>query len=140
MVIIVKEIVGMRFEKSHLFIAAALLWGVPGIIVAARGVIAYTKLPSIEWWLFAITLAVLASFYMMFRRIVARYSARIEGLTEPCSIWDTFPRHGWVLIFFMMGLGITLRFIQIPTEFFASFYSGLGPMLILAALRFLRRA
>lgn len=130
----------MRFKKSHLFITAALLWGVPGIIVAARGIIAYTKLPAIDWWMFAITLAVIAAFYMMFTRIVAQYSARIEGLSEPCSIWDTFPRHGWVIVFFMMGLGITLRLIHIPTEFFASFYSGLGPMLILAALRFLRRA
>ena len=36
-------------------------------------------------------------------------------------------------------LGIALRFIPgIPAEFTASFYSGLGPMLLVAALRFIR--
>ncbi len=39
--------------------------------------------------------------------------------------------------FFMMGLGIALKHIpQIPSAFTASFYSGLGPMLLISAFRF----
>ncbi len=130
----------MRYKKSHLFLTAALIWGVPGIIITTKGVRAYTQLPSAEWWLFLITLAVLISFHMIFSRVVAKYSAHIENCTEPCSLWNTFPSHGWVLILFMMGLGISLRFIQgVPIGFFASFYSGLGPMLLLSAVRFLKK-
>ena len=51
-----------------------------------------------------------------------------------------FINFSYMLILFMMGLGVSLRYIQgIPVEFFASFYSGLGPMLLLSAFRFLRR-
>jgi hypothetical protein len=38
----------------------------------------------------------------------------------------------------MSCLGIALKFIDgIPAEFTASFYSGLGPMLVFAACRFI---
>ena len=130
----------MKSEKSHLFLTAALIWGVPGVIIMTKGVMAYAQLHSRQWWLLAITLAVIAAFHQMFRRVVAKYSAHIEGLTAPYPIWKTFPLTGWLLMLFMMSLGMSLRHIQgIPTEFFASFYSGLGPMLLLSAVRFLRR-
>ncbi len=132
--------VAMKSEKSHLFLTAALIWGVPGVIITTKGVMAYAQLHSRAWWLLAITLAVLAAFHLMFRRVVAKYLAHIEGLTAPYPIWKTFPLTGWLLMLFMMSLGMSLRHIQgIPTEFFASFYSGLGPMLLLSASRFLRR-
>ena len=47
---------------------------------------------------------------------------------------------GWILVLFMMGLGISLKFIPgVPTEFFATFYCGLGPALIAAAAKFLSK-
>ena len=81
----------------------------------------------------------LAGFYMMFTRIVDRYSTRIAALPQTASVWQTFPLRGWILIVCMTCLGIVLKHIPaVPAEFTASFYSGLGPMLLLAALRFLR--
>ena len=86
------------------------------------------------WWLLLITLGVLAGFYFMFKGIVDRYSARISSLPEKTSLWHTFPLRGWILIVCMTCLGIALKFIPgIPKEFTASFYSGLGPMLVMAA-------
>lgn len=50
------------------------------------------------------------------------------------------PLKGWVLVIFMMCLGISLKFIPgIPTEFFASFYPGLGTALIVAGATFLTK-
>ncbi|MCR5017320.1 MAG: hypothetical protein K6A64_00800 [Bacteroidales bacterium] len=90
------------------------------------------------WWLLLITAGVLVGFFFMFKRIVDRYSKRISSLPEKTSIWQTFPLRGWILIVFMTCLGITLRFVPgIPPAFTASFYSGLGPMLIFAACRFI---
>ena len=126
------------FEKIGIYDIMGL-W-MPGVIITTKGMMAYAQLHSRAWWLLAITLAVLAAFHLMFRRVVAKYSAHIEGLTAPYPIWKTFPLTGWLLVLFMMSLGMSLRHIQgIPTEFFASFYSGLGPMLLLSASRFLRR-
>ena len=126
-------------KRKTLFTVAAVLWGIPGIIVTAKGFSAYREQsPDEIWWLLMITAAVLASFFLMFRRIVARYCQRIDSLPDKVKIWHAFPVRGWILIVFMMGLGITLKHIPyIPSAFTASFYSGLGPMLIVAAVRFL---
>ena len=90
------------------------------------------------WWLLLITICVLSGFFLMFRKIVNRYCRRIASLPENVKIWQTFPTRGWVLLIFMMGLGIALKHIPgIPSSFTASFYTGLGPMLVFSSLRFM---
>ena len=127
-------------KKNNLYVAAAAIWGIPGIMISIKGIKAYMTQPSDDlWWLILITIAVIISFFFMFRKIVDRYCRRIASLAEKVSIWQTFPVRGWALIVFMMCLGIVLKHIpQIPTAFTASFYSGLGPMLVVAAIRFIR--
>ena len=129
-------------KQKHLFYLAALIWGIPALIVTAKGIAAYTHIASHDlWWLLLVSGGVFAAFTLMFRGIVNRYSARIDSLEGKLQLWQTFPLRGWILILFMMGLGMTLRFIpNIPLEFTASFYSGLGPALIVAAIRFATRA
>ena len=39
----------------------------------------------------------------------------------------------------MMCLGMALKIIGVPTAFTASFYSGLGPALLIAAILFLKK-
>ncbi len=127
-------------NKKNLYCIAALIWGIPGIIITVKGIRAYlTMAPQQLWWLLLITAAVLVSFYMMFSRIVDRYSARIAAQPQKTTVWQTFPLRGWILIVCMSCLGIVLKHIPaVPAAFTASFYSGLGPMLLFAALRFLR--
>ena len=125
-------------NRKHLYIVASLIWGIPGIIITSKGIFAYTMQPSDDlWWLLLITAAVLTGFFLMFRGIVDRYCDRISSLPDKVTIWQTFPTRGWILIVFMMGLGIVLKHIPaIPSSFTASFYSGLGPMLLLSSFRF----
>ena len=126
-------------DRKFLYYIAATLWGIPGIIITVKGFRAYLKMPSQKlWWLMLITALVLAGFFMMFRKIVDKYSARIATQPQETSFWQAFPLRGWILIVCMSCLGIALRFIPgIPAEFTASFYSGLGPMLVFAACRFI---
>lgn len=126
-------------KKIHLFITAAIIWGIPGFTLTIKGISAYIVQPKSDlWWLLLITLLVLISFFFMFRKIVNRYSDRIMNLTEPNNLLQTFPPQGWILLLFMMGLGISLKYIpNIPLAFTACFYSGLGSMLILSAIKFL---
>jgi len=126
-------------NKTNLYFIAALIWGIPGIIVSVKGIRAYLTLsPGNLWWLLLITAAVIAGFYLMFSRIVDRYSARIASLPQKTSLWQTFPLRGWILVVCMTCLGILLKYIPgIPMSFTASFYSGLGPMLVIAAFRFI---
>ena len=120
------------------YIVAAVIWGIPGINIAIKGLRTYMLMkPENLWWLMLVTVAVSVFFFFIFRRVVRKYSERIDSLPDRVMIWQIFPPQGWILLVFMMGLGITLKYIPgIPMSFTASFYSGLGPMLIVAALRF----
>lgn len=126
-------------NKNALYYVAAALWGVPGVIISVKGVKAYMLMPAHSlWWLMLITVFVLVSFFFMFRGAVDKYSALIAAQPQKTSLWHTFPLRGWALIIFMLCLGISLKFIPgLPMEFTASFYSGLGPMLLFAAFRFM---
>lgn len=126
-------------DKNALYYIAAALWGVPGVIISVKGVKAYMLMPAHSlWWLMLITVLVLACFFFMFRGAVDKYSALIAAQPQKTSLWHTFPLRGWALIIFMLCLGISLKFIPgLPMEFTASFYSGLGPMLLFAAFRFM---
>lgn len=125
-------------KRSVLYVVAAIVWGVPGVIITHKGISAYfTQCENDLWWLLPITFCVLVGFYFIFRRVVAKYSAHIASQPEQTAIWYTFPLRGWVLIIFMMGLGMSMKILEPSTQFIASFYSGLGSMLILSSIRFL---
>lgn len=128
-------------NKRFLYLIAAIIWGFPGIMITIKGIRAYTTMPNNEiWWLLLITAGVLAGFIIMFRRIVDRYCALIDAEPEKTTILHTFPLRGWILIACMMSLGIALKFMPwIPAEFTASFYSGLGPALVIASVRFCKK-
>lgn len=125
-------------KRNNLFYVAAAIWGIPGVIITIKGISAYTRMPAGNlWWLILITLVVLMGFFIMFHRIVVKYSRLINALPENTSILKTFPLKGWILIIFMMCLGMALKFFPgIPEAFTASFYSGLGPALLYSAFLF----
>lgn len=129
--------------KRHLLLTNAIIWGAPGIKILLTGIQSYLALwPSRNIIFLALgTVLVLAGFIAMFRKIVKKYSDRIMDFPEEKkSIFAFLSTKGYILIIFMMCLGISLIFIPgVPTEFFASFYCGLGPALIIAAAQFLSR-
>lgn len=126
-------------RRAYSFIIAAAIWGIPGINIAIKGLRTYMLMrPGDLWWLMLVTVAVSVFFFIIFRRVVRKYSERIVSLPDSVMIWRVFPPKGWILLAFMMSMGITLKYIpSVPMAFTASFYSGLGPMLIVAATRFL---
>ena len=126
-------------SRRYSYILSAAIWAIPGINMTIKGVEAYMLMSHDDlWWLMLITAVVTAFFFIIFCRVSRKYSERIASLPDRVMIWQIFPPKGWVLLVFMMGLGITLKYCPaVPMSFTASFYSGLGPMLIVAALRFL---
>ena len=128
----------MRVGRRWLFLLAALIWGFPGAVITSKGVAAYGGVAGEQmWWHLAITAVVLLGFGFMFGRIVARYTAHIRSLPERVTPLRMFPRKGWVLLGVMMCLGGVLRLAPfVPNAFIASFYSGLGPMLLVSSAKF----
>lgn len=129
-------------KKHFLYLIAAIIWGIPGVIITIKGIKTYTTMPGDElWWLLLITAGVITGFIWMFRHIVEKYCALIAAEPDKTTILHTFPLRGWILVIGMSCLGMALKFIPfIPAEFTASFYSGLGPALIIAAILFIKHS
>lgn len=127
--------------KRHLLLANAIVWGAPGIKVLVTGIQSYIAIwPSKIIICLALgTVATIAVFNWMFSFFVKKYTKRIlEFPEEKKSLLAFLPVKGWIMVIFFMCLGISLKFIPgVPTEFFASFYPGLGTALIVAGATFL---
>ena len=142
-----------RVRTRHLLAINGLMWTAIGTKIAITGVSHYVRLfsgssdtpvscpPNALFWMVPLSILVFAAFYMMFTGVVRKYSARILSMTEErVGIWRTFSLKGYLIIAFMISLGIGLKHIPgIPDKFFAWFYCGLGPGLLSAGIRFLLR-
>ena len=131
-----------KVRKIHLLAINGLLWTAIGTKISITGLQNYlTTPPGKLWWMIPASLLVFAGFYRMFTGIVRKYSERIHALPGPKEpIYKTFGLKGYLIIAFMITLGISLKYIPgIPAPFFAWFYLGLGPGLLSAGIRFLLR-
>lgn len=129
-----------KVRKIHLLAVNGLLWTAIGTKIAVTGVVNYLKTePGKLGWMIPLSLLVFTGFFMMFTGIVRKYSERIHALPGPREpIYKTFSLKGYLIIAFMITLGITLKYIPgIPLSFFAWFYLGLGTGLLSAGIRFL---
>lgn len=129
--------------KRYLLLANAIVWGVPGVKVFLTGLKSYFLLDTSAPLILLLlgSALVLCCFLILFNKIVNKYSNRIISFQQQKeSLLYFLPLKGWILVIFMMGLGITLKHIPcIPVEFFACFYCGIGPALTTAAIIFLYR-
>lgn len=133
---------GFKVRKVHLLAVNGLMWTAIGTKISITGIDHYRLMPAGRlWWMLPLSLLVFLGFYRMFTGIVRKYAERIHALPgEKESIFKTFSLKGYLVIAFMVSLGITLKFIPgIPESFFAWFYLGLGPGLLSAGIRFLLR-
>lgn len=131
----------LKIPTKYLLLVNGLLWTAIGTRIALIGIDYYQRLECISWWYLLLSAVVFAGFWFMFTGVVRRYSQRIMTMTEPrTSIFRTFSVKGYIIIAFMITLGITLKRIpQIPDSFIAWFYCGLGPGLLSAGIRFIVR-
>lgn len=130
-------------NREHLLLMQVLVWLAPGIVITRKGIMALLTVaethPERVWWLVVIAVTVVILFSLMFNNFIKRYTARILSFPErKKSLFAFFDLRGYILIFFMMGLGISLKYIPgMPLEFFAGFYPGLGMALFIAGVRYL---
>ena len=130
-----------KIPTKHLILVNGILWSAIGIKIFITGLQYYLREPQVRWWWILLSLLVFSGFYAMFSGIVAKYAARIEAMPSPkTSVFRTFSIKGYIIIAFMITLGITLKRIeQVPDSFIAWFYCGLGPGLLSAGIRFVLR-
>ncbi len=115
---------------------SALVWLWAGYSVLRIGVAEYS--PFVGPVAFALTALVFAPFFVMFQKLARKNRVRISNMpTERNNPLTFFTVRSYVIIAFMMTLGIVLRSIPaVPRFFIAFFYVGLGSALLLAGVSY----
>ena len=123
---------------------AGLVWLAAGVNILRIGVKAALALigggAGRTALMIVLAAAIFCAFHWMFSRIVTKHTARIRGYETKQPFWRFFDGKSYLLMAFMMTLGITLRRSGfVPEYFFTWFYTGLGTALSIAGIRFLIR-
>ena len=115
---------------------SALVWLWAGYSVLRIRVAEYS--PFVGPVAFALTALVFAPFFVMFQKLARKNRVRISNMpTERNNPLTFFTVRSYVIIAFMMTLGIVLRSIPaVPRFFIAFFYVGLGSALFLAGVSY----
>lgn len=123
----------MRISKKWLIVTNGILWMVAGANILRIGIQSILTIHSLVWLL---CIPIFIAFYTMFAKIISKNSKRILSLnSEKARLYQFLTLKGYLIIAFMMTLGITLRKLgSIPESFFAFFYTGLGSALFFAGL------
>ena len=128
-------------NKQILLITAGAVWITAGINILRIGII--TWLNNSQDWMFKIgeaTVVFLLFFILIFKRLYYKHTRRIDEKkkTRNC-LFSFFDVKSWIIMIFMISLGITIRsFHLLPDSFISVFYTGLSIALILTGILFIR--
>ncbi|MCC8096918.1 MAG: hypothetical protein LIP05_17300 [Tannerellaceae bacterium] len=128
----------MRSYRTYLILTAGLVWILAGVKILRIGLSTWnTREPFLEFhMLYAGIIFIL--FFLMFQRTLSKNIQRILQIERTGNPLAFFDLKGWAIMFFMIGLGITVRNYQLlPPAFIAPFYSGLSFALFLTGLTYL---
>ena len=128
-------------NRQFLLITAGIVWIIAGANILRIGIV--TWINSTQDWMFKIgeaTVVFLLFFVFIFRKLYYKHTRRIEEKKEdkncPFSFFDV---KSWIMMVFMIALGITIRSLHLlPDSFISVFYTGLSIVLILTGILFIR--
>lgn len=115
-------------NRQVLLITAGIVWIVAGANILRIGIV--TWLNDSQYWLFKVgeaTVVFLLFFVLVFRKLYYKHTRRIEQKKKekncPFSFFDA---KGWIVMCFMIAMGITIRTLHLlPDTFISVFYTGL---------------
>ena len=127
-------------NRQFLLITAGIVWIIAGTNILRIGIV--TWMNSTQDWMFKIgeaTVVFLLFFVFIFRKLYYKHTRRIEEKKEdkncPFSFFDV---KSWIIMVFMIALGITIRSLHLlPDSFISVFYTGLSIALILTGILFI---
>ena len=130
----------MKVKKNILYLLAGLFWLIAGVNVDRIGL---DVMHDPESRLFVFLTLVLIIFFLFFQfifaRIVKENVSRIEQLDDDqVPFWQFMDKKGYIIMTFMITLGVTVRYLNLLPDFFISFfYIGLGGALTLTAFKYI---
>lgn len=132
----------MRYgvNRQVLLITAGIVWILAGANILRIGIV--TWLNDSQCWLFKTceaTVVFLLFFILVFRGLYYKHTRRIEQKkNEKNCPFAFFDAKGWIVMTFMIAVGITVRtFHLLPDSFISVFYTGLALALIVTGVLFI---
>lgn len=127
-------------NRQVLLITAGIVWIIAGANILRIGIT--TWLNNTQYWLFKsceTTVVFLLFFILVFRGLYYKHTRRIEQKkNEKNCPFAFFDAKGWIVMTFMISVGITVRtFHLLPDSFISVFYTGLALALIVTGILFL---
>ena len=127
----------MKVKKRTLLLIAGLVWLIAGFNVTRLGILSYGRVDK-TLYLYIFTILIFTIFGRMFFKMSEKHTKRILAYKEKRPFWNFFDLKSYLIMVFMMTMGIGLRASGMVPEFFiAFFYTGLGFALSLAGIVFI---
>lgn len=133
----------MNFKVTNkaLLLIAGATWIIAGANILRIGILCW--LSDTHHWIFKTaeaTIVFLIFFNLIFKKLYNKHTGRIckkANNNHPLSFFDL---RGWMIMFFMITLGVTVRRFQLlPNSFISVFYTGLSTALIITGILFFRK-
>ena len=127
-------------SKYWLIALAGLLWSIVGIMLCR---LAYIWLAAVNWSLglplgSISIISALAVYGYGFSKIALKNIDRLSLLSDKCCIFAFQAWKNYLIIIFMIMLGMALRNSPIPRHFLAVIYAAIGGALFISSFHFYR--
>ncbi len=134
----------MKIKAPYLLLIAAIFFLIPGILITRIGIMSRIDTWGIDnpWRIIGALLVFLVFALFIFAKIVRKHVARIKGYGDTKqSVFNAFDLKTWLIIIFMVALGLVLRrgfgSHEPVIVFITFFYPGLGLALFVTGVRFI---
>jgi hypothetical protein len=133
----------MSFKVNNraLLLIAGIVWIVAGANILRIGIL--TWLVDSQDWVLKVgdaSVVFLIFYNFIFKKLYNKHSKRICEKTSSSCPFSFFDVKGWIIMFFMISLGVTVRKFQLmPESFISVFYTGLSIALIITGFLFFRK-
>lgn len=114
-------------RKKNILLLSAVLWSVVGIILITKG---FYRLSQVSDGQFLIVIfAIFAGSFkslLVLDKSTRRGISRIEELEDGTCLGAVYSKKTWLLVAFMMAMGVFLRRSSIPLEYLCFIYVTIG--------------
>lgn len=128
-----------RVNKQILLFIAGCVWIIAGVNILRIGIL--TWMHEAHYSVLKVGEAVIVFLLFLnfvFLRLFRKHSRRIAQKGEKNNPFSFFDTKGWVVMFFMIILGMGIRHTRLlPDSFISVFYTGLSSALIITGILFL---
>lgn len=128
-------------SRKMLILTAGIVWIIAGINILIIGIKAWQTQHGTGWLHLCGSASVFLLFFLLiFRRLYKKHTKRISNKeTDRNCPFSFFDAKGWIVMVFMILLGVSIRhFGLLSLSFISIFYTGLSVALILSGLLFIR--